>query len=202
VPRGPKYDPIAPAPAEPEPLLVKDASLLARLVRRYGPDFVSIAVKQIPKKVLGRKRGRPAKSLGAPEFKVPLLAKRDARGLVRLVRRYGADFISTAAKQVPKEWLDRKRGRPARVIEAPYLLKMHCADLIEEWAEEHRVKGSRSPYRDAYREYQHFDGKKSLETIERYHQRGRRFWELWAHHLRQRGSSLPSWLERRLSRRQ
>ncbi len=94
--------------------------------------------------------------------------------LGRLVRCYGPNLIAAAAMKIPV----RGPGAPHK----NYSEAMHLADCIEEWAAEHRERGSRSPYKMAYhdlfevrfdkqdkRDFQKFE-----QTVKKEHYRGRR----------------------------
>jgi hypothetical protein len=150
----------------------------------------------------------------------PKLSAGDAMLLARLVRKYGPEFIAAAAQDIPDKILARSRGRPLMGDDepfSPYLRKMHLADCIEEWAEEHRDAGSRKPYDDAYFDlykirYGHDliaaakqrPFAKFQKAIKKDHHQGRRDLLQYAQHLREQPNrifGLPRWLERRLAGR-
>jgi hypothetical protein len=141
----------------------------------------------------------------------------DAKLLVQLARKYGPAFIALAVQDIPDEVLARGRGRPIATIEQPYLRKMHLADCIEEWAEEHRAAGSRKPYDDAYFDLYKIRYGHDLIAAEKQrpfakfqkatkkdHYEGRQYWRGYAYHLREQPNrmfDLPYWLQRRLAGR-
>jgi hypothetical protein len=92
------------------------------------------------------KTGRP-KQAPATGQSASGLAKQDLKELARLVRKYGRSRIIAVAKNVSPS----KLGRPTRGL-LPYFEQIHLAQTIDEWAEEHRSRGSRKPITDAENE--------------------------------------------------
>jgi hypothetical protein len=91
-------------------------------------------------------RGAEAAMGAVPER--PKLAPSDAKKLAALVRKYGREEVIAAAGSVAA----RGPGRPSRGL-LPYYERMHAAQLLEEYAEEHRKAGSPKPYVDAAIQY-------------------------------------------------
>src|ERR1700681_251660 len=108
--------------SDPEPeLSVPDADqrALARLIRKYSPGTVAIAVGGVVLLKVGRpRRGREPNAL-AP------LSLADTKELARLVRKHGRDVIIDAAHQI----VPRGRGRPMRG-DLPSYEQMHLADWL------------------------------------------------------------------------
>jgi hypothetical protein len=111
---------------------------LQRLIRKYGRETVAAAAS----KVRLRKRGRPARGVLMP--RLADLSAAHEKILARHVRMAGRKQVARAAMEIELPEL----GRPA---ELSYLERMHLASCLDEWAEEGRRTGVRSPMKEAER---------------------------------------------------
>jgi hypothetical protein len=103
------------------------------------------------------------------------LSKRERNQLVALVRKFGAKAVIAAVEAIEQQ--DRHRQRRGRGAPSQRSKRIHLAMCIEEWAEEYRQDGHRTPYKQATLDWIEFEGNppdpKILKAIKKDRLQGR-----------------------------